>query len=237
MKNILIIGASGDIGIAIAEELANENYCLILQYNKHFKPIQELKKRINSELILSSIQADLYTDNGVDQLLEQLFFQIDGIVFAGGTAYYGLFQDTSDLVINQLMSLHIKAPLRISKALLPNMIKRRLGHIILISSIWGHVGASHEVIYSTVKGAQNSFVKSLAKEVSSCNISVNGVSPGFIDTKMNMNMSSVEKEDFISKIPINRAGLPTDIAHVVNFLLDNRSQYIQGEMIKVTGGL
>src|SRR5699024_12023245 len=74
------------------------------------------------------------------------------------------------------------------------MIKKNHGMIIFITSIWGDVGASNEVVYSTVKGAQNSFVKALAKEVGSSGISVNGVSPGFIDTKMNQHLSSEDRK-------------------------------------------
>src|SRR5690625_7398742 len=74
------------------------------------------------------------------------------------------------------------------------MINRKSVKIVFITSIWGNIGASFEVVYSTVKGAQNSFVKSLAKEVGPSGISVNGVSPGFIDTKMNEHLRQEEKE-------------------------------------------
>src|SRR5690625_2725468 len=108
--------------------------------------------------------------------------------------------------------------------------------IVFITSIWGHVGASFEVVYSTVKGAQNSFVKSLAKEVGPNGISVNGVSPGFIDTKMNQHLLQEEKAAIISDIPLNRAGLATDVSHTVLFLLDDKANYIQGEIVHITGG-
>jgi len=235
-KNILIIGASGGIGIAISECLAKADYNIILHYHNHYEPIQQLQNRVDPECILGTVQADLTTKTGMDHLLKQLVFQIDGIVFAGGTAHYGLFQEMPSGVMDQLMSLHVTAPLHITKALLPSMIKRRTGHIILISSIWGQVGASHEVMYSTVKGAQNSFVKSLAKEVASCGVSVNGVSPGFISTNMNDHLTNEEREQLISSIPVNRAGTPEDVAHAVAFLLNDRSHYIQGEIIQLTGG-
>ncbi|WP_323368654.1 SDR family oxidoreductase [Radiobacillus deserti] len=81
-------------------------------------------------------------------------------------------------------------------------------------------------MYSTVKGAQNSFVKALAKEVAMSGISVNGISPGFIDTKMNRHLSEEERAQIINEIPINRPGTPEDVAHVAAFLLDRRSSYI-----------
>src|SRR5699024_2023515 len=135
-----------------------------------------------------------------------------------------------------MISIHVKAPMIISKFLLPAMIKQKYGKIVFITSIWGHVGASFEVVYSTVKGAQNSFVKSLAKEVGPSGISVNGVSPGFIDTKMNEHLRQEEKEAISSDIPMNRSRSTKDVAHTVRCLLDDASNYIQGEIIKVTGG-
>src|SRR5699024_12742680 len=101
------------------------------------------------------------------------------------------------------------------------MIKKNHGMIIFITSIWGDVGASNEVVYSTVKGAQHSFVKALAKEVGSSGISVNGVSPGFIDTKMNQHLSSEEREMILAEIPFNRAGKTSEVADLISFLLNN----------------
>lgn len=235
-KNVLIVGASGDIGIAIAEQLAMEGYQLILHYHKNKYPIEQLRKKIDQENILLEIGADLSSEIEVNKLIDQLIYPIDIIVFASGAAHYGLFQDLSVNEMNNMLALHVTAPLTITKQLLVPMIQKQAGKIIFITSIWGSVGASHEVIYSTVKGAQNSFVKSLAKEVAPSGIMVNGVSPGFIDTKMNHHLLEEEKQALISDIPVNRSGTPSDVAHTVRFLIDDRSSYIQGEIIQVTGG-
>ena len=235
-RNVLIIGASGDIGVAIAEQLAMEDYQLILHYHKNKDSLERLKQRINEENILMEIGADLSSEIEVNKLLDQLIYPIDAIIFASGTAHYGLFQDLSVDEMNSMLALHVTAPLTITKKLLVPMIQKQAGKIIFITSIWGSIGASHEVIYSTVKGAQNSFVKSLAKEVAPSGIMVNGVSPGFIDTKMNHHLLEEEKQALISDIPVNRSGTPNDVAHTVRFLLDERSSYIQGEIIQVSGG-
>lgn len=235
-KNICIIGASGDIGIVIAEQLANDGHQLILHYNRNAEPIRNLKKRLYKDCILLEIQADLSKEEGVTHFLKQLVFPVDDLIFASGTAHHGLFQDVTTDDLNRMLSLHVEAPLLITKQLLQPMILRKKGNIIFITSIWGSVGASHEVVYSAVKGAQNSFVKSLAKEVGPSGISVNAVSPGFIDTKMNHHLLDAEREALISDIPLNRSGTPHDVAHIVQFLLDDKSSYIQGEIIQVTGG-
>ncbi|RDW19544.1 3-ketoacyl-ACP reductase [Oceanobacillus arenosus] len=234
-KNVLVIGASGEIGISIAERLAEEGYQLILHYNQHEAAINKLSEKLDHHSILGTIQADLSNEAEIQNFISALVFQVDMIVFASGRAQYGVFQETSDMIMDKMLTLHVKAPWLITKALLPGMLHKKYGKIIMISSIWGDVGASYEVVYSTVKGAQNSFVKALAKEVAPSGITVNAISPGFIETKMNHHLSAEEKELLISEIPMNRAGRPDEIAHVVSFLLDDKSSYIQGEIIRVTG--
>src|SRR5690625_4680652 len=138
--------------------------------------------------------------------------------------------------MDKMLSIHVKAPMLISKFLLPAMIQQNSGSILVISSIWGSVGASNEVVYSSVKGAQNSFIKALAKEVGPNGVSVNAVSPGFIDTKMNRVLKDTDREDIIAHIPLHRPGLTSDDAHTVEFLMDERSTCIHGEIVNITGG-
>jgi 3-oxoacyl-[acyl-carrier protein] reductase len=236
VKNVLIIGASGDIGIAIAESLAEEGYQLILHYHTNRDGIEALREKVAPESILAVIQADLCKENDIRMFLTQLVFPVDMIVFVSGRAHFGLFQDTSEEIMDDMLTLHVKAPWLITKHLLPHMVQSQFGKIIFITSIWGDVGASNEVIYSSVKGAQNSFVKALAKEVAPSGISVNAISPGYVDTKMNSHLDEDEKNAILSDIPMNRAGSPADVANAVSFLLDDRSNYIQGEIIHLTGG-
>ncbi len=235
-KNVLLIGASGDIGGAIAKALASEGYNLLLHYHKNKQAIDRYRLNLNEESILTEIQADLSIEAEVRQLLTQLVFPVDAVIFASGKAHYGLFQDTDETVMDEMLNLHVKTPWLITKHLLPAMIQNKQGKIIFITSIWGKIGASNEVIYSSLKGAQNSFVKSLAKEVAPSGISVNAVSPGFIDTKMNNHLLPAEKQSITNDIPNNRAGTADDVANAILFLMNEKSSYIQGEIINVTGG-
>lgn len=235
-RNVLILGASGDIGTAIAKQLASEGYSLILHYHRNESSIRQLVEEINEESVLQIIQADLTTRTGVERLCNHVVFSVQAIVYVSGTGHIGLFQDTTEETMDQMLNLHVKSPWLLVQHFLPQMIQDGSGKIIFITSIWGNVGASNEVIYSSVKGAQNSFIKALAKEVGPSGISVNAVSPGFIDTKMNQHLHDAEKEDIISHIPLNRPGLTSDVAHAVHFLMDEKSNYIQGEIVNITGG-
>lgn len=117
------------------------------------------------------------------------------------------------------------------------MISKGTGNIINISSIWGEVGASCEVIYSTTKGGINLFTKALAKEVASFGIRVNAIAPGVINTEMNSFLSDEEKEELIAEIPMNRFGEAEEIAKTALFLCNDECKYLTGQIIRVDGGI
>ncbi|WP_018932610.1 elongation factor P 5-aminopentanone reductase [Gracilibacillus lacisalsi] len=234
-KRTIITGASGEIGMAIANQLANQGHSLFLHYNRNKIAIDQLLEQIPKDQILDVVQSDLATNEGLAQFIKQVPHDMNHLVYTSGKAYFGLFQDMAEHDMDEMLQLHVKSPWKITQALIPAMVQNKFGRIILISSIWGEIGASCEVAYSTVKGAQNAFIKSLAKELGPSNVYVNGVSPGFIDTKMNQALSAEEKQELIQDIPLQRAGKPEDVADAVQFLCSNQSKYIQGELIRVNG--
>ncbi|HLR65250.1 MAG TPA: SDR family oxidoreductase [Pseudogracilibacillus sp.] len=238
MRNILVIGASGDIGKAIVKQMAeaDDHASFILHYNQNKGAIHECVQSLRDDAVLQVIQADLTTQEGAASLIEQIHFPVHAVIFVSGMAYHGLFQEMEEDVMDKMMHLHVKAPWLITQHVLGHMIKEQAGKIIFITSIWGSTGASNEVIYSAVKGAQNSFVKALGKELAPNGIRVNAVSPGFIETKMNDTIEDEDKKQIMTDIPAQRAGLPEEVAHAVQFLLDDRSNYIVGEIIQVSGG-
>ncbi|WP_182199218.1 elongation factor P 5-aminopentanone reductase [Paraliobacillus salinarum] len=235
LNHCLIIGASGDIGKRIALKLAEEGYTLTLHFFNNKQAIDELCALLPEMVVLDSIQADLSSEEGITQFIKSVAFEPTHIVFANGQSLTGIFQETSTQLMDELYYVHVKSLWMITKAFLPNMIKNQYGKLIIISSIWGEVGASFEVVYSSVKGAQNSFVKALAKEVAINNIQVNGISPGLIHTKMNQNLTSEEITALTDTIPANRMGTTDEVANLAVFLANDSSNYINGEIIKIDG--
>ncbi|GAE34668.1 3-oxoacyl-[acyl-carrier protein] reductase [Halalkalibacter akibai JCM 9157] len=206
MKNILITGASGGIGSAIARELASPSCSLFLHYSTSLEKIKNAAKECREKgATVHVIQADLTKEAGDEQLLRAIPSDIsfDIIVHNAGVSHFGLFTDMTNQEIKDIMNIHLLNPMKITRSLLPNMISKQHGKIIVISSIWGLTGASCEVTYSAAKGGLNSFVKGLAKELAPSQIQVNGVAPGAINTNM-------LNEDFLidltEEIPANRIG-------------------------------
>jgi 3-oxoacyl-[acyl-carrier protein] reductase len=235
-KTCLITGASGGIGLQIAKQVIDDGWQVVLHYCRNFEAIQLLMNESREDTILQVIQADLTKKEGIETLLQNLHFSIDAFIHASGHAYKEMLQFTPIEVMDEMVMHHVQAPWILSKHLLPDMIKRQQGKIVMISSIWGEVGASHEVIYSSVKGAQNSFVKALSKEVGRSGIQVNAISPGFINTKMNKNYDQLELQALMEEIPAGKAGDPKDVADLALFLLSQKSNYINGQILSVNGG-
>src|SRR5699024_5655558 len=110
MKNVLILGASGDIGRAIAKQLADEGYQLILHYFKNETSMRQLLEHIHEERVLQVLQADLSRDEGAKTLCESVLYRVDSIVYVSGIAHIGLFQDTEEDIMDKMLHLHVKSP-------------------------------------------------------------------------------------------------------------------------------
>ncbi|MDQ0270157.1 elongation factor P 5-aminopentanone reductase [Cytobacillus purgationiresistens] len=235
-KFALITGASGGIGQAIALNLAEQGYSLYLHYNQNQVEMERLLKRLslfNGEFI--PIQADL-SEKGNYKKVSDNIFSIDVIVHCSGASHYGLFTELEDETAEMMFNLHMMSPVLLTKMLLPKMLNKGKGSIIFISSIWGQTGAACEVIYSTVKGSQNAFVKALSKEVALSGIRVNAIAPGAVDTVMMSGFTNEERAEIENDIPMGRIGVPENIADAASFLISDKASYITGQVIAVNGG-
>jgi len=234
MKYALITGASGGIGRSIARQLARDGYGLFLHYYRNKLRVESLCEELG--VWSTAIQADLATRDGAEQLVAQIDRPLDAIVHVSGNSYYGLLTDMADEDVQRLVQLHLTSPALITKKLLSPMIRKKSGNIIVISSIWGLTGASCEVVYSMVKGGQNTFVKALAKELAPSGIRVNAVAPGAIRTEMLQSFNETELQQMAEDIPLGRIGEPNEVAQTVSFLLSDAASYITGQIISVNGG-
>ena len=161
---------------------------------------------------------------------------VDVLINNAAVAYQGLITDTTDVIYDRLMDVNMKGAFNATKAVLPGMINRKDGVIINISSMWGEVGASCEVIYSASKAALLGFTKSLAKEVGPSGIRVNCISPGVVDTPMNSAHGERDMEELSNETPLERIGKPEEIAKATLFLASENASFITGQILGVNGG-
>ena len=138
---------------------------------------------------------------------------------------------------NKVIQTNLNSNYQIIKSLLPNMLSKKYGKIIGISSIVGSTGNPGQANYVASKSGMIGLYKSIALEVAKRNINVNIISPGFISTAMTDKLNENQKENYLSKIPMAKFGEPKDIANLVYFLSSDKASYITGQNFHVNGGM
>lgn len=238
MKKVAIVtGASRGIGREIATKLANENIQVIANYNKSEQKAMELQKELKEQNIkIDIVQADISKRKGAHELVEfalKKYGKVDILVNNAGISEYKMFTDESDEDWNRVINTNLYSAFAMSQEVIPNMVKQKEGCIINISSIWGMVGSSLEVLYSISKAGIDGLTKALAKELGPSNIRVNSIAPGLIDTDMN-DLTEDELNDVKENTPLGKIGKPEDIAKCVSWLINDA--FTTGQVISINGG-
>ena len=239
MKVALVTGASGGIGLATCRKFLEEDYFVVAQYNDNFFPIEKLGKEIGKSDYIFSVKADFANFEDVRRMCDTVksqFKHIDAIVTLAGIDLYKLFTETTENEWDRVFGVNVKATYLVLKEFIPLMVERKSGKIVLVSSIWGNVGASMESVYSASKSALIGLTKSLAKELALSGVNVNCVSPGVIDTPMNDCFTESEKRELINATPLGRMGKAYEIAELIYFLCSEKSSFITGQNITSDGG-
>ena len=237
-KVAIVTGASRGIGREIAKSLAKHNIKVIANYNNSEEKAIELKKELESEgIIIDIIKADVSKREEIKNLIQyaiENYGKIDILINNAGISEYKLFTDETDEDWNRVINTNLYSAFATSQEVIPNMIKNKNGCIINISSVWGMVGASMEVLYSVSKAGIDGLTKALAKELGPSNIRVNAIAPGIVDTDMCKNFTKEELEDIKEEIPLERIGKVEDISKCINWLIDDN--YTTGQIISINGG-
>lgn len=221
MKKVLITGGATGIGKATAQLFLEKGYDVYITYNKTLPDYDGV----------TAIKCDLSNLEDIKNLFKN-FNSLDVLVNNAGVSIIKMINDITEEDYNKLMSVNSKAVYFCSKEAVSLMLKNHSGAIINISSMWGEVGASCETLYSMSKAGVIGLTKALAKELAPSGVTVNCVSPGIIDTRMNAEFS---KEELAEEVPLERLGEPLDIAKAVLFFAENN--YITGQDLSVSGGI
>lgn len=239
-KTVIITGASRGIGRATAKLFAESGYNVLINYNKSEEKAYELYNYLKDKgYSVSIFKADVSNKFEVNLMVNHcigVFGKIDVLVNNAGITQSKLFTDITDEDWKEMMDINLNGIFYTTQKALQYMIPEMNGKIINISSIWGMVGGSFEVHYSTSKAAIIGMSKALAKELGPSNIQVNVIAPGVIQTDMLNDIDEDIIDTLREETPLMRLGTPEDIANCVLFLASEKSNFITGQVISPNGG-
>lgn len=240
-KIACITGSSRGIGKAIALCFAQDGYDIVLNCKNSVTQMNRLKHEIETtyQVRCFGICADVSDSKQVAQMFQTIsseFGEIDILICNAGISFFGLISDMTPMEWQNVLTTNLSSAFYCCQQVIPSMVARKSGRILMISSVWGNCGASYEAAYSAAKGGLNTFTKALAKELAPSNIPVNAISCGVIDTEMNAHLTEDEMQALIDEIPACRLGTPTEVGQLA-LLLSKAPEYLTAQIITMDGGL
>lgn len=231
MPHLLISGGTRGIGRACAELFARQGY-KVSSLSRTGRPDDAIEgvdyyacDIKNFENVASCVNSALEKNGHIDVLISN-----------AGISVTGLAQDMKYQDYRDVMDTNFGGLFNLANAVIPDMVQQKRGVILAVSSMWGQTGASCESLYSASKGAVDSYVKALAKELGPSGIRVNAVSPGATDTDMMKCFGEDDRRAICEDTPVGRLGEPSEIAEMLYFLQSDKASFITGQVIGVNGG-
>ena len=237
-KVILVTGANRGIGLNIIQRLNNDGYTVIgtSRTSDGVNIISQEIKSTNGKGFKMDVTNQESINSAIKNIQDQ-YGPLYGLVNNAGITNDNLLMRMTEEQWLSVIETNLTSIYRVTKSIIKGMMKAREGRIINIGSIVGMMGNAGQSNYSASKSGLLGFTKSLARELSSRNINVNSISPGFIDTDMTKALSNDQIDNLSKNIPLGRIAESSEVSSVVSFLLSDDSSYITGENINVNGGL
>lgn len=240
-KVALVTGGSRGIGRATAIALAKQGAHVVVNYVKGEEEARRVVREIEeaggkAEALGFDVANMTATEDAITALAKRLG-RLDIVVANAGIAIDGLVVRVKEEEIDRTLAVNVKGAIGCAKGALKTMMRARTGRIVFLSSIVGEMGNGGQAVYSASKAALIGLTKTLAREYASRNITVNVVTPGFIETDMTSTMTEDARKGMLSAIPLGRTGKPEDIAAAIVFLCSDEASYITGETLRVNGGM
>lgn len=235
MKTALIVGGTRGIGRECVKRFVSEGYAVAFTYLNR----TDMASSLSAETGALAIRADSASEEEVVRAVSLAADFLGGIgclVYNSAVSQSSLVTDLSLADWNRMLAVNLTGAFLYAREVIPDMLKRKKGRIINISSMWGIRGASCESHYSAAKAGLIGFTKALAEELGPSGITVNAVAPGVINTDMNNHLSNEDMESLREETPLMRIGEPAEIASIVAFLAGEGASFITGDVINASGG-
>lgn len=237
----LVTGASRGIGRSIAIDLAKQGAFVIVNYSSSPEAAQETLNAIrevggDGEILKFSVQDSQAVEDAFDGIKSR-HGKLDILVNNAGISRDGLVLRMKDEEWLQTLAVNLNGAFFCSRAAARLMLKAKWGRIVNISSVVGEMGNAGQVPYVSSKAGLIGMTKSLAKELASRNVTVNAITPGFIETDMTAALDEKLRAEHMKAIPLGRYGHAEEVAHLVTFLTSDSSAYITGQVIGINGGM
>ena len=240
-KTALVTGASRGIGREIALTLGAEGHTVIVNYSGSKDKADDVVKEIESNGgTAESYQCHVQNADDVKAMIKYItdtYGSIDIVVNNAGITRDNLLMRMKESEFDDVVDVNLKGVFNVIKSVSRPMIRQKSGSIVNISSIVGSLGNAGQTNYVATKAAIDGMTKSVARELASKNITVNGVSPGFIQSDMTDVLGDDIKDGMLQQIPLKHFGEAKDIANAVSFLTSDKASYITGQIIHVNGGM
>lgn len=239
-KVVIITGASRGIGRSVALTLAEQG-AKVVASARNAEALATLVDEIKAgggEAV--AVAGDVASSADADRLVDEAvaaYGTVDILVNNAGITRDGLILRMKDEDWDAVLDTNLKGAFFCTRAALKVMSKRKSGRIINISSVVGEMGNPGQANYCASKAGLLGLTKSVAREMGRRNITVNAITPGFIETDMTDEMTDKAKEQLTSQIPLGTMGTVDDISHAVVFLASDQSRYITGQVLGVNGGM
>ena len=227
---LLVTGGTGSIGSSICNYFNNNGCKEIYSTTTNMNKVKSNQDYIKfKELNLNNVDS-----LNLDEFLD---FDIDYLVLNAGLNRDNIFLRMSSDDWNSVINVNLNSSFHLLKHFTKKMVKKRFGRVVFISSVVAYTGNPGQVNYTASKAAISGLVKSLALELSTRNITVNSVAPGFIQSNMTDKLNDDQKNAILDRIPMKKLGDSIDIAKAVGFLCSENASYITGQTLHVNGGL
>lgn len=239
---IWVTGSSRGIGFAIAERFALDGHRVVLHCRERVSALRAQLDTLRTRgCSVMGVCGDVSSAVDVSRMLSEIhayFGSVEGLVLNAGVALpQKLLTDCTAEEISRVLEVNTLGAMLTAQAVVPDMVAKKRGSIVCISSYFGVIGGSCEVPYSASKAALGGFTRALAKELAPSGVRVNCIAPGFVPTEMNAAFDAAAQDAIRRDIPLETLGRPEDIADAAQFLLLDTARFITGQVLCVDGGM